>query len=250
MPWKLDENKHLVMQDGNPVWIHRSGQESPFDAEHALTKIESLSKQSEIDRKAIAEAQAAAKAFEGIDVENARKALETVKNLDAKKLIDAGEVERLKAEIKKSYEDAIAAKDQAAQSEISRRDAEIRKLLVSNQFGTSKFREKMVLTPRAAEAMFGDNFKIEDGHVVAYDSAGNRVMSKAKPGDPAQFDEALQLLVESDPERDQLLKPSGAGGGGNGSPKPGGGGSLPPDVDKMRPEQMMKLGRQQMASSK
>ena len=64
------------------------------------------------------------------------------------------------------------------------------------------------------QSVFGKHLKIEDGNVVAYDAHGNKLYSKARPGEAADFDEALEILVDQYPYRDQILKGSGHSGGG------------------------------------
>jgi hypothetical protein len=64
------------------------------------------------------------------------------------------------------------------------------------------------------EARFGGQFRIEDGQVVAFDGAGNRIASPANPGEPASFDEALAIIVQAYPYRDTILKGTGARGSG------------------------------------
>ena len=104
MKLKIDEQGHAVLQDGKPVYVHDDGKEVPFDAEQAVTKIASLNAEAKQHREAKEAAEAKLKAFDGVDVDKAKQALETVANLDAKKLIDAGEVEKVKAEMAKAYE--------------------------------------------------------------------------------------------------------------------------------------------------
>ena len=64
------------------------------------------------------------------------------------------------------------------------------------------------------QARFGSAFKVEDGKIVAYDNAGNKIFSRSRPGELADFDEALETLVDQYPYKDQILKGSGASGGG------------------------------------
>ena len=52
------------------------------------------------------------------------------------------------------------------------------------------------------------------GRVVAYDQTGNKLYSKASPGNAADFDEALELLVDAYPYRDSILKGEIKTGGG------------------------------------
>ena len=39
MKLKFDEQGHVVVQDGKPVYVHDDGKEVPFDAPQALAKI-------------------------------------------------------------------------------------------------------------------------------------------------------------------------------------------------------------------
>jgi hypothetical protein len=83
--------------------------------------------------------------------------------------------------------------------------------------------EKLAVPADMVQATFGNRFKIEDGKVVAYDANGNKIFSRARPGELADFDEALETLVEQYPYKDHILKGSGANGGG----APTGGGQPP-----------------------
>ena len=40
MKLKLDENGHVVVSDGKPVYVHEDGKEIPFDAPAAMQKIQ------------------------------------------------------------------------------------------------------------------------------------------------------------------------------------------------------------------
>ena len=108
MRLKLDEQNHAVLQDGKPVYVHEDGKEVPFDAAQAVGKIASLNAEAKQHREAKEAAEAKLKAFDGLDADKAKQALEAVANLDAKKLIDAGEVEKVKAEMAKAYETKLA----------------------------------------------------------------------------------------------------------------------------------------------
>ena len=72
------------------------------------------------------------------------------------------------------------------------------------------------------QAAFGQRFKLEDGQVVAYGADGNKVYSRSSPGNPAGFEEALEMLVEQYPHRASILKGANASGGGA---APGGSGN-------------------------
>jgi len=224
MKLKLDADGHAVLLDGKPVYMHDDGKEIAFDAAGTIATITRLNGEARDHRIAKEAAEVSLKAFEGIaDPGAARKALETIGNIDAKKLIDAGEVDRVKSEIAKSYEEKLAA----AEGRATKLESELYGERIGGAFSRSKFAEEKVAVPRhMLQKTYGDAFKVEDGKVVAYDANGAKIYSRAKPGDLADFDEALELLVSADPYKDHILKgtvsPGGGatnGGGNSGGPK-------------------------------
>jgi hypothetical protein len=174
--------------------------------------ISRLNGEAKTHRERAEAAEKVAKAFEGItDAEAARKALATVANLDAKKLIDAGEVDKIRAEAIKAVEDKYAPI-------VSERDS-LQKSLVDEKVGGSFARSKMIADKLAipadlVQARFGEAFKVEGNDVVAYDKSGNKLFSRSNPGEVAKFDEALEILIDQYPYRDSILKSTGASGGG------------------------------------
>jgi hypothetical protein len=164
------------------------------------------------ERDARSKLEKQVKKFDGIeDPTEALKAIETLKNLDQKKLIDAGEVEKVKAEVTK----AMQSKIDELQNTVQEKENILTKELIGGRFARSKFiGEKMAIPHDLVEARFGQNFKIEEGRVVAYDQHGNKVYSQDRPGELAEFDEALNILVSQYPYKDSILKGSDAFGGG------------------------------------
>ncbi len=213
MKLKLDDAGHVVVQDGKPVYVHDDGKEIPFDAAGTVATISRLNGEAKGHRERAEKAEGTLKSFEGIeDAAAARKALDVVKNLDAKKLVDAGEVEKVRAEAIKAVEEKYAPIAQE-------RDA-LRQSLVAEKVGGAFARSKMIAEKLAipadlVQARFGAQFQLEGDAVVAYDKAGNKLFSRAKPGEIADFDEALEIIVEQYPYRDQILKGSGASGSGS-----------------------------------
>ena len=164
------------------------------------------------------------KAFEGLDADKAKQALQTIQNLDAKKLVDAGDIEKVKAELtdalKKSYEPQI----QQLTQERDAVQSQLHKELIGGGFARSKFiQEKIAVPADMIQATFGNNFKIEDGKVVAYGVDGQKIYSRTKHGEVADFDEALETLVGGYQHKDSILKGNQSTGGGYGGQ--GGGGN-------------------------
>ena len=212
MKLKLNDDGFAVVQDGKPVYVNDDGKEIAFDVAGTVATISRLNGEAKTHRERAEAAEKTAKAFEGItDADAARKALATVANLDAKKLVDAGEVDKIRAEAIKAVEDKYSPV-------VAERDS-LLKSLVDEKVGGSFARSKMIADKLAipadlVQARFGDAFKVEGSDVVAYDKSGNKLFSRSNPGEVAKFDEALEILIDQYPYRDSILKSTGASGGG------------------------------------
>lgn len=55
---------------------------------------------------------------------------------------------------------------------------------------------------------------MEDGRIVPYGQDGNPIYSSARAGEYASVDEALQVFVDSRPDKDLLYRATGASGAG------------------------------------
>lgn len=225
MPFVYDSNGAIVTQDVGgqklPVFKHADGKEAPFDADSTLGTISRLNGEAKTHRQRAETAEGALKAFEGItDPAAALKALNTVKSLDDKKLIDAGEAQRVRDEAIKSV--------QAQFEPIVKKAGDLEQQLyaekIGGAFARSKFiGEKVAIPVDFVQATFGKHFTIENGKVVAKGPDGNQIFSRTRHGEPADFEEALEILVESHPHKGSILKGSGASGGG--AQQGGGGGN-------------------------
>jgi hypothetical protein len=229
MPLKLKtvevEGKTYAEVDskGFPVYLDTdTNKEIGFDAEFANNKVTQLQGEARGHRLAKEQAEEKLAAFAGIeDPAAAKKALQTVKNLNDKQLVDAGEVEKVKQE-------AIKAVEAQYKPVVEERDAlkgTLHKEMIGGRFARSKFiGEKVAIPPDMVESRFGSHFAIDGGKVIAKDANGNQIYSKARPGEPADFDEALEILVDQYPYKDNILKGTGSNGGGaQGGGRPGGG---------------------------
>jgi len=221
MKLKLDANGNAVLQDGKPVYVHDDGKEVAFDAPATVAAISRRNSENQALRERAEAAEATVKTFEGIkDPVAALKALETIANLDGKKLVDAGEVQKVKDEaikaVRAEYEPVVKERDSLKGELFGER--------IGGSFARSKFiLEKAAIPADMVQARFGQNFKIEDGKTVAYDVSGNKLFSRSRPGELADFDEALEMLVDQYPYKAQILK--GAGGSGGGASGGAGGGA-------------------------
>lgn len=212
MKLKLDENGHVVVQDGKPVYVHDDGKEVAFDAIQATNKIVELNREAKLHREAKEAVEAELRAFDGVDIDKAKAALETVKNLDDKKLIDIGEVERVKAEAKQAYDEKLASvmkeKDDITQ--------QYHQSVIGGAFARSKLiKDKTILPPDIAQSYFGKHFGVDkDGKLVAKLADGNPIYSRTNAGELAEFDEALEIIIGDYSYKDNILRGSQASGAG------------------------------------
>jgi hypothetical protein len=229
LKYALTENGNIKISNGHPVVIDEDdGEEIELDAIGLYAKVPQLQNEAKKRRLELKDVKKQLEAYEGLGIEdtenfgewkeNAEKALETIENIDQSKLIDAGKVE----EIKQAVKDEMAAKiekikKQAQDAEkefktsLTEKDGTIRKLMVDDQFNTSKYiGEELILTPKMARKIFGDNFRVEktdDGNAVTVGYLGDDpIMSKKKIGDYARFDEALQYMIDNDPDSDSYKR--------------------------------------------
>lgn len=212
MKWKVDEDGNVVLEDGKPVLIHDDGSEAAFDVESTLGTIKRLNGEAKGHREAKEEAERKLQNFEGIDdPAAAKKALDTLKNLDDKKLVDAGEVEKLKSDLNKGWEEKLQAEREAREAAEQGLHGE----KLTNRFANSKFiKDSLIVPPDVAKAVFGNRFQVKDGKIVALGEDGQPLPSKANPGEPADFDEGLKMMVERYPHRDSIMKADQLPGGG------------------------------------
>ncbi|WP_269915511.1 DUF6651 domain-containing protein [Acinetobacter sp. HY1485] len=206
-----------VNEQGLPIYVHDDGQEIGFDASQAVTKIGQLNAEAKNNREAKQQAETALKAFEGLDAEKAKKALQTVQNLDDKKLIDAGEVEKVKAELTASFKQTYEPQLQAKDKQIEEFQSQLHRELIGGGFARSQYIQDNIAVPvDMVQATFGQNFKIEDGKAVGYDASGNKIYSRKNPGEVADMNEALEILVGGYAHKESILNGNKSQGGGFG----------------------------------
>jgi hypothetical protein len=230
MKLKVDDAGNAVLVDGKPVYVADDGKEYPIDGGQLYGRVRDLTTENANHRRAKDEAEAKLKPFEGIaDPAAALKALETVANIDAGKLLEAGKVEDIKRQAREAAQAEVATAQKEAKDQIASITAErdtiqgqLHGELIGGGFARSKFiTDKAAIPAEMLQSYFGQNFKIEDGKVVGYVN-GQKVVSSDDFVSPAAFDVALERMVEASPLKDSILKGQVGAGGGAGN---GGGGA-------------------------
>lgn len=212
---EIEGKSYIEMSDDKrPIYLMDDGSKTPVDPASMHSKILELNKEGATRRSKIDDLESKLSKFDGIEsVDDALKALETVKNLDDKKLVDAGEVEAVKAAAIKAIEDKYAP----TVEENSALKADLRKAIIGGAFSRSSYlTEKTTMTPAIAEAVFSGNFSLGEGNkIIAKDGNGNEIYSPSNAGNPATFDEALSILVNNHPDKKSLMKGVNQDGGGS-----------------------------------
>jgi hypothetical protein len=249
MKLKMDDQGHVVAEEGKPVYVYDDGREAPVDAGALVGTITRLGGETKAYREARDALEEKLKAFSGIeDPDAARKALDMIKNLDEGKLVAAGKVEEIKSAAAKAAQEQVAAQSKAHTEEINRLRSEYEKLThqyhgekIGTAFAGSKFiSDKSAIPADLVQARFGSAFKVEDGRLIGYDRHGNKIFSRVHPGEVAAFDEALEMLVDDYPYRDNILKGNNNGGGGT---RAAGGGATNADLMKLPPTERINAAR-------
>jgi len=200
----LTENGNIKTKDGKPL-VTDGEQEYAVDALGAQARINSLKAEAKEYRLKASERGALLKQFEGIDDPVAAiEAMQTVETMDDK---HKANIDKLKASINKAWE----SKEEEWSNRTAELEARLFNATVTSKFATSEVLKKTILTPQVALKFFGDHFKL-DGSAV--DAAGNVIYSKENPGEPAEFDEAMTIILDNYPDKDTIMKGNGTGGSG------------------------------------
>lgn len=238
---KMDGD-HAVLADGKPVYLDKDGKEVPVDVPAMYQKILTLGSEAKAHREKAEGLQGKYKVvdelFTGVEdlpawKRQADEALKTVENFNEKDWLKAEKVESMKRQMLSAHEadkgqlvKSFEAEKGTLQQAIDKGRGQIHKLVISNKFALhplwSGADPKTTLRPEIAEAYFGKHFKVEEdsktGELVerAYYSNGDLVYSRKKPGEPAEFFEAMEEIFDQYPGKDSLIKTKGGGSGDTG----------------------------------
>lgn len=242
MKLKLDKDGHAVLQDGMPVYQYEDGTEQPLDAAATVknfeNKISNLIEEKDRHFNDKKKAEEKIKAYGKIDPESAQKHFKLVKQLEGKQLVDEHGLEQYQ---RQWTEEVTASINEERETERKQWDAEkeeyntnlknlndiVYDLAVTNQFSNHPYfsgdNPKTFYKPDHAAKIFGDKFKVDIGKdrrvkVFAVDADGKTMLSKKNHGEPASFNEAVELIVQSEAEHHDIFRATnrrGPGVGGN-----------------------------------
>lgn len=235
----IDGKTYAEVDGDKPVYDDDDGKTIAFDAPGTRDTIRRLNSEAKSHREAKEAAESSLKAFEGMDAKAAREAIEKLSQIDAKKLVEAGDMDAAIAAAIKPYTEKL----NAAESKITDLTGSLNKEVIGNRFSSSKYAAEK-LTPAGVDlikTMFRDRLQIEGNQVIGTDQNGQKIYSRARPGELADFEEVIESFVESYPYKDHILKGSGHNGSGKqpGSDGHGGGSKVVPQdkFDAMTPKE-------------
>lgn len=261
MAWKLKQlqNGNFEVRDGKPVFVDdENGSEYALDVTEHFNKMHTLSEENKSVRLKLDAAKNVAKQFEGINVEDVKKNAEAAKMLENIEALKKGELDKLTKTFQANHEEevrrittAAAAREKELLETVKVKDEKFNGLKLDNAFANSQFlRDRAGTSISLIRSYFAPNFRIDDnGAVYGVDSNGEKILSKQRVTETAGFEEAIQILCESHPDRDRILSPVEKSGGGM---NPGGRFSGPEaskmaaisnrmNDPKMSPQQKMEL---------
>lgn len=259
LAYKLLENGDGIAFDdsGRPIVIddekeeNEEGREFGLDAIHLFGKIPQLNAEAKkyreerdqykgkIDAFGDVEPEevlSKLKDYDGIDPNEARKALETVANLDSTDQDRNIEIEKIKAQASEAWEKKLRDMENSnnrklddIQTKLQNKDNAIRELLIKGAFDSNEFiKEQTVVPSDMAYARFGSYFHVDDDdgklkviatHPVGGQKhqAGDPIYSQSRPGDLAEPEEAIEILINEYPNKENILRTNsgGSGSGGN-----------------------------------
>lgn len=151
--------------------------------------------------------------FDGINVDEIKAILKEREESNLKELEAKGEWDRLKANLleqhtteRTSLEDRI----KELQSSLQSKDSSIHGLTIGSAFSASRYiADELTLTPSKAQIIYGSHFEYQDGKIVGYDKpkgSGERTQLIGSDGEPLMFDQAVARIIESDEDKDHLLR--------------------------------------------
>jgi hypothetical protein len=211
-----------AQKEGDPGTAGTAGQ-PPSDADAKLLKdlMKHKTRAKELETS-LTQVNDQLKAFEGLDPVKMRELLKQQEEIEQKAMESRGEYDRLIKQMGDRHQEekrGLETQFQEIRTQNSTLQQQIADLTVGNAFSGSKFvSEDLTLTVTKARVIYGNHFEFKDGVVVGYDKpagASERTVLVDSSGDPLKFDEALRKLVESDPDKDQLIRTKAKQGAGS-----------------------------------
>lgn len=195
------------------------------DNEAQLLKDMMKHKETAKSEKAAREAlEAKLKEFDGIDPVAIRELLAKQQKAQEEELEKKGQWDVLKQNMAKQHKEErekLEGQIVELQGLVKQRESTIDELTIGSQFSNSKFlkEETTLASATKARALYGQHFELVDGVLTAFDKpkgAKDRAPLVDASGNALEFDVAMRKIIESDPDKDALLRTAAKPGAGSG----------------------------------
>jgi len=221
-----------------PIYIDDDGKEIDVDVPNLFVKVATLSTEAKGHRQEKGALKEKLLIFDGIEdlgvwKTEAETAIQTVKNFDDKKLVDANKVDQIREEVIKVKDEEIRQVHNSYQqmktdydTQLVNKDGQIYELAISNKFAQSPLfsgaARKYKIPADMAEAKFSRQIKLEAGpdgklREVGHKLNGEPIYSRKNPGELAFFDEFMPEIIDEYPNKDDLIETEAGSGGGGGA---------------------------------
>ena len=225
--------------EGNPIYLEGDGKETTI----APGYINRLNTEAAQHRTRANDAENKLKAFGDLDPKAAKAAVDKLKDVDFDALVNKGEIETVKTQMREQFESDIREKDE----KLADAQKRIERLALDNAFNSSQLLKSRLAVPEdAARATFRDRFKYdaEKGRVVPLTETGDPLINKH--GDIASVDEAFETFINARTDKDNWLKApdaSGSGSQGGGGNRGTGNVMKRSDFDALPPMRQAEVGK-------
>lgn len=162
--------------------------------------------------------------FEGINLDEVKELLNQKKDSDTKKLEDQGQWDLLKKQMAEENQKLVkvhADRSSELQALVDLQQSKIDKLTLGHTFNTSPFiLNELNLSSEKTRIIYGSHFELQGDQIVAYDKpkgTDSRVQLVDASGDALSFEESMRKIVESDADKDRLIKSKIKQGSGSGT---------------------------------
>jgi len=172
----------------------------------------------------LSDIQAALKSFEalGLGADELGELVEAKRKAETEQLEKKGQWDKLREQMVSEHNKVLEAKDNRIaelEKALGDKNGIVEELTVGHAFDNSKFiSEDLIVPPNKARQLYGSHFDIEDGKVVGYDKprgVEGRVQLVGGDGNPLSFDKAFEKIIESDPDRDNMIRSRAKPGAGS-----------------------------------
>ena len=144
---EVEGKQYAEIDDEGRVLYDNDGKEFAFDAAQAYGKIQELQNEAKTNREAKQQMADKLKALDGVDPDKYQEAISALEKIDQKKLMDSGEVDKLRKEIEDSWREKYDTDVGEAQKKLQEMQSQYNGEKLASAFSGSKFIKDLPCLP-------------------------------------------------------------------------------------------------------